>query len=317
MLDLYRLIGQVAAVDSSVLITGESGTGKELVARTIHYNSARAARPVVAINCGAIPEELLESELFGHMKGSFTGAIAAKVGLMEVAQGGTVFLDEVAEMSPALQVKLLRFLQDHSIRRVGGTEDLEVDLRIMAATNKDLTQMTREGAFREDLYYRLNVIPVEIPPLRDRWEDIPLLARNFLDLFASKAGRQALGIAPEAMEILMAHTWPGNVRELENVMERAVALTTGREVLAEQLPVALSHPAAPDVFRTEVPAEGLDFEKAVAEFEQALLRDALEKADWVQTRAAQLLGINFRSFRYRMKKYGLTRQPPDREHGGA
>jgi len=318
MVELYKLISRVALVDSSILITGESGTGKELVARTIHYNSPRADKPFVAINCGAIPEELLESELFGHVKGSFTGAIAHKAGLVEVAGGGTVFLDEVAEMSPGLQVKLLRFLQDHRFRRVGGTEDIEVDIRTIAATNKDPIQIIRTGAFREDLYYRLNVISIEMPPLRERREDIPLLAANFLSVFAARAGRNAMRIAPDAMEILTAHAWPGNVRELENVMERAVALAVTDEVHPENLPPNVMQPTAASHPQTwEVPPEGLNLEEVIAQIEQALLKDALAKADGVQTRAAQLLGINFRSFRYRARKYGLDRQVRDRDHGAA
>ncbi|OGB94190.1 MAG: Fis family transcriptional regulator [candidate division NC10 bacterium RBG_16_65_8] len=318
MVELYKLISRVALVDSSILITGESGTGKELVARTIHYNSPRGDKPFVAINCGAIPEELLESELFGHVKGSFTGAIAHKVGLFEVAVGGTVFLDEVAEMSPGLQVKLLRFLQDHIFRRVGGTEDIEVDIRTIAATNKDPAQVIRAGAFREDLYYRLNVISIEMPPLRDRREDIPLLAANFLSLFAARGGRNAMCIAPETMEILTAYAWPGNVRELENVMERAVALAATDEVHPDNLPPNLMQPTAPPLPQTwEVPPEGLNLEQVIADIEQALLKNALTKADGVQTRAAQLLGINFRSFRYRARKYGLDRHVRDRDHGPA
>lgn len=316
MVELYKLISRVAQVDSSILITGESGTGKELVARTIHYNSPRGDKPFVAINCGAIPEELLESELFGHVKGSFTGAIANKTGLLEVATGGTVFLDEVAEMSPGLQVKLLRFLQDHKFRRVGGTEDIEVDIRTIAATNKDPAQVIRAGAFREDLYYRLNVISIEMPPLRERREDIPLLAANFLGLFAARAGRNAMRIAPEAMKVLMAHAWPGNVRELENVMERAVALAGTDEVRPDNLPPTVMQPtASPPSHTWEVPPEGLNLEQVIADIEQALLKDALAKADGVQTRAAQLLGINFRSFRYRARKYGLDRHVRDRDHG--
>jgi two-component system response regulator PilR (NtrC family) len=315
MVELYKVISRVAAVDSTVLITGESGTGKELVARTIHYHSPRSARPFVAINCGAIPEQLLESELFGHMKGSFTGAIANKAGLLEMARGGSVLLDEVAEMSPMLQVKLLRFLQDHIFRRVGGTEDIEVDVRILAATNKNPHQLIQQGLFREDLYYRLNVISVEIPPLRERREDIPLMAQSFLELFAARAGRTGMGIAPEAMRVLTSYGWPGNVRELENVLERAVALTTTDEVQVESLPPAISQPPLPPAApRVEVPAEGLDMEQVVADLEKSLMRDALEKAGWVQTKAAQLLGINFRSFRYRAKKYGLDRQIRDRNH---
>jgi len=315
MVELYKLISRVATVDSTVLITGESGTGKELVARTIHYHSPRSARPFVAINCGAIPEQLLESELFGHMKGSFTGAIANKAGLLEVARGGSVLLDEVAEMSPMLQVKLLRFLQDHIFRRVGGTEDIEVDVRILAATNKHLAHLIQQGLFREDLFYRLNVISVEIPPLRDRREDIPLLAQNFLDLFGARAGRTGMRIAPEAMQRLTAYGWPGNVRELENVLERAVALTMTDEVQDESLPPVITQPTLPPASpRVEVPAEGLDMEQVVADLEKSLMRDALEKAGWVQTKAAELLGINFRSFRYRAKKYGLDRQIRDRNH---
>jgi len=315
MVELYKLISRVATVDSTVLITGESGTGKELVARTIHYHSPRSARPFVAINCGAIPEQLLESELFGHMKGSFTGAIANKAGLLEVARGGSVLLDEVAEMSPMLQVKLLRFLQDHIFRRVGGTEDIEVDVRILAATNKHLAHLIQQGLFREDLFYRLNVISVEIPPLRDRREDIPLLAQSFLDLFAARAGRTGMQIAPEAMQRLTAYGWPGNVRELENVLERAVALTMADEVQDESLPPVITQPTLPPATpRVEVPAEGLDMEQVVADLEMSLMRDALEKTGWVQTKAAELLGINFRSFRYRAKKYGLDRQIRDRNH---
>ncbi len=315
MVELYALIGRVAAVNSAVLISGESGTGKEMVARTTHYNSPRSSRPFVPINCGAIPEQLLESELFGHVKGSFTGAVTSKAGLLEMAQGGTVFLDEVAEMSPMLQVKLLRFLQDHIFRPVGGTEDIEVDVRIMAATNKNLTQMMQQGTFREDLFYRLNVISVELPPLRDRWEDIPLLARNFLELFAARAGRPVMGIAPEAMEILMAYSWPGNVRELENVIERAVALATADEVRVDDLPASVRRPPPPPGLpRVEVPPEGLNLEQVVADLERNLMQDALQKSGGVQTKAAQLLGINFRSFRYRAKKYGLDRQARDRNH---
>ncbi len=316
MVELYKLISRVATVDSTILIIGESGTGKELVARTIHYNSPRSAKPFVAINCGAIPEQLLESELFGHLKGSFTGAIANKAGLLEIAQGGTVFLDEVAEMSPALQVKLLRFLQDHCFRRVGGTEDIEVDVRMVAATNKDPGQLMQAGTFREDLFYRLNVISVEIPPLRERQEDIPLLASHFLAYFAARATRPPMGITSEAMQVLTRYAWPGNVRELENVMERAIALAASNEVRIESLPASLLQPASSTAApRWEVPPGGLNLEEVVADLEQTLMQDALQKANGVQTRAAQLLGINFRSFRYRAKKYGLDRSKSDRNHG--
>jgi two-component system response regulator PilR (NtrC family) len=316
MVALYKLISRVSAVDSMVLITGESGTGKELVARTIHYNSPRSNKPFLAINCGALTEELLESELFGHVRGSFTGAIAHKAGLFEVATGGTVFLDEVAEMSPRLQVKLLRFLQDHAVRRVGGTEDIEVDVRIIAATNQDLQQLIQSGGFREDLYYRLNVISLEMPPLRDRREDIPLLAASFLAYFAARAGRPLLRLSTDTVDLLTAYSWPGNVRQLENVIERAAALATSDDLGPANLPPELlaPPPEAPAPPR-EIPPEGIDLEKAVADFEMALMRDALEKAEWVQTRAAELLGLNLRAFRYRAKKYGLDRLIRDRNHG--
>ena len=318
MVELYKLISRVAQVDSTVLITGESGTGKELVARTIHYNSPRNAKPFLAINCGALSEELLESELFGHVKGSFTGAIASKVGLLEAAGGGSVFLDEVAEMSPRLQVKLLRFLQDHILRRVGGTEDLEVDVRIVAATNRDLKSLILSGAFREDLFYRLNVILVEMPTLRERREDLPLLAGHFLAVYGARAGRPGLRLSEAAMEVLMAHRWPGNVRELENVIERAAALAGEDEIRPENLPPELLESLAEaPAAAPEVPPGGMNLEQAVAELELALMRDALEKSEWVQTRAAELLGLNFRAFRYRAKKYGLDVLIRDRAHGDA
>jgi two-component system response regulator PilR (NtrC family) len=316
MVALYKLISRVSAVDSMVLITGESGTGKELVARTIHYNSPRSDKPFLAINCGALSEELLESELFGHVRGSFTGAVAHKTGLFEAATGGTVFLDEVAEMSPRLQVKLLRFLQDHAVRRVGGTEDIEVDVRIIAATNQDLQQLIQTGAFREDLYYRLNVIALEMPPLRDRREDIPLLAASFLGYYGARAGRPALRLAADAMELLTAYAWPGNVRQLENVIERAAALATSDDLGPANLPPELlAPPSQAAVPPREIPPGGMDLEKAVADFELALMRDALEKAEWIQTRAAELLSLNLRAFRYRAKKYGLDRLIRDRNHG--
>ncbi|MCZ6550650.1 MAG: sigma-54 dependent transcriptional regulator, partial [candidate division NC10 bacterium] len=220
MIELYKLISKVAAVSGTVLITGESGTGKELVARTIHRNSDRATKPFLAVSCGAIPEALLESELFGHVKGAFTGAVAAKAGLFEVADGGTIFLDEIAETSPAIQVKLLRVLQERIFRRVGGTDDIEVDVRVIAATHQELQELIQKGQFREDLYYRLNVIPVHLAPLRERREDIPLLAMNFLAKYSEETKRPIRGVAPEAMELFLRYDWPGNVRELENAIER-------------------------------------------------------------------------------------------------
>jgi len=308
MLALYELMEKVAGISSTVLITGESGTGKELVARAIHYNGPRADRPFVAINCGAIPEQLLESELFGHVKGSFTGAVSNKAGLFEVANGGTLFLDEVAETSPAIQVKLLRVLQDRAFRRVGGTEDIKVDVRLVAATNKDLKEAIQEGRFREDLYYRLSVIPIHVPSLRERREDIPALVLHFLKKYGKENHREGIGISPEAMEILERYPWPGNVRELENVIERAVALESLDILTPNSLPEELRRAGAEagEAQKMELPPEGVDLEDVVANLERDLILSALERAGWVQTRAAQMLGINFRSFRYRLKKHGIN-----------
>jgi len=315
MIELYKLISRVAGLDSTILITGESGTGKELVARTVHYASPRSDRSFLAINCGAIPEQLLESELFGHVKGSFTGAVSHKAGLFEVANRGTVLLDEIAEMSPGLQVKLLRFLQWRTVRRVGGTEDLEVDVRLIAATNRDLAKAIVDGAFREDLFYRLNVIPIPLPPLRERTEDIPLLANSLLAQCVLHQRRGPTSISPEAMEILMRHRWPGNVRELENVIERAVALETSDQLTAMSLPVEIRE--APDqgerLGRASIPfpKEGIDLDVTVATIEKGLMRQALERSGWVQKRAADLLKISFRSFRHKAKKYGITKAGRD------
>ncbi len=311
MIELYKLISRVAGLDSTILITGESGTGKELVARTIHYASPRADNAFLAINCCAIPEQLLESELFGHVKGSFTGAVSHKVGLFEVANRGTVLLDEIAEMSPGLQVKLLRFLQWRTFRRVGGTEDLEVDVRLIAATNKDLAKAIVDGAFREDLFYRLNVIPIPLPPLRERTEDIPLLANSLLAQCVLHQRRGPASISPEAMEILMRHRWPGNVRELENVLERAVAFETSDQLSPESLSVEIRE-ANDRGQRSEhvavaLPPEGIDLDVTVATIEKDLMLQALERSGWVQSRAAELLNLTFRAFRYKAKKYGISK----------
>ena len=311
MIELYKLISKVSDVDSTVLITGESGTGKTLVARIIHGHSARAERPFLAINCGAIPAELLESELFGHMKGAFTGAVAQKAGLFEVARGGTVFLDEVAEMSLALQVKMLQVLQERILRRVGGTEDIEVDVRVIAATNSDPLQQVARGQFREDLFYRLNVIPVHLPPLRERREDIPLIASTLLAQYRARAGRGPSAIAPEAMRLLEDYAWPGNVRELENVVERAVALEAGATLTPDSLPEEVRlrrderRPSSP---AAALPPDGLDLDETLQTLERRLLVEALERSGWVQTRAAEILRISFRSFRHRLKKYRLGAQ---------
>ncbi len=319
MIELYKLISKVATVTGTVLITGESGTGKELVARTIHENSDRASAPFLAISCGAIPESLLESELFGHVKGAFTGAVVAKAGLFEVANGGTVLLDEIAETSLAIQVKLLRVMQERVFRRVGGTEDIEVDVRVIAATHQDLKELIRKEQFREDLYYRLNVIPIRIPSLRERREDIPLLAMNFLAKYTQENRRPIRGIAPEAMELLLRYPWPGNVRELENAIERAVALGTESVLTVENLPetvrarpeasdseeksAASSLPSAVSEFTPS--SEKLDLDRVVSKVERDLILEALRQAGGVQKKAAQLVGLSFESFRYRMKKYGI------------
>jgi len=326
MVEVYKVISKVANVAGTVLITGESGTGKELVARTLHRHSDRAAKPFMAINCGAIPEQLLESELFGHVKGAFTGAVVNKAGLFEVAHGGTLLLDEVAEMSLALQVKLLRVLQDRLFRRVGGTEDIGVDVRVIAATNKHLPDLIRKGTFREDLFYRLNVIPIHLPSLRERPEDIPLLVEGFVTRFCQQNRRPAKPVSEEAMALLARYSWPGNVRELENALERAIALEQSDVLTAASLPEEIrawqpteATPAAALAPPT-IPPEGLNLEDVVSQVERKLLLEALEKAGGVQTKAAQILGINFRSFRYRLKKYGLERPrggpaPADRAAG--
>ena len=311
MIELYKLISRVAGLDSTILITGESGTGKELVARTIHYASPRADNSFLAINCGAIPEQLLESELFGHVKGSFTGAVSHKAGLFEVANRGTVLLDEIAEMSPGLQVKLLRFLQWRTFRRVGGTEDLEVDVRLIAATNKDLAKAIADGTFREDLFYRLNVIPIPLPPLRERTEDIPLLTNSLLAQCVLHQRRGPASISQEAMEILVRYHWPGNVRELENVIERAVALETSDQLTPASIPMQVRTESQGGgqqrLWTFTLPPEGIDLENTVSQIEKDLMLQALERSGWVQSRAAELLNLTFRAFRYKVKKYGISK----------
>jgi two-component system response regulator PilR (NtrC family) len=307
MLEVFKMIETVARTNSTILLTGESGTGKGLVAQAIHFNSLRRDKPMVSLNCGAMPEALLESELFGHMRGAFTGADANKKGLLEVAEKGTIFLDEIGEMSPVMQVKLLRVLQERRFRRVGGLEELQADIRVIAATNQDLTKAVAEARFREDLYYRINVIPITLPPLRDRREDIPLIAEHFLAKYAEQMEKPLTNIAHAAMELLMQHDWPGNIRELENVLERAVALETTPAILPESLPPSIrgivprngSQP--PDA----LPEGGFDLEAHVKEIERGYIAQALQRADGVQVRAAELLGMSFRSFRYYVKKYNL------------
>jgi two-component system response regulator PilR (NtrC family) len=311
MQKVLDLVHKVADSNSNILIFGESGTGKELIARAIHFNSRRKEKPFVTVNCSALPETLLESELFGHMRGSFTGAVANKEGLFEVAHEGTLFLDEIGETSLAIQVKLLRVLQEREFRRIGGTKDVKVDVRIIAATNKDLEKAVTQGTFREDLYYRLDVIPVYLPPLRARLDDIPLLAEHFLQKFSQKLGKSIRGITPEAVSLLMVQEWKGNVRELENVMERAVALATGDRITPQLLQECLQRPTSPrEVLPTELPSEGVDLENIIGNMEKDLLLKALQRSKGIKKEAARLLGLNFRSFRYRLEKYGITKGDP-------
>jgi two-component system response regulator PilR (NtrC family) len=298
---VFRLIETVAPTNSTILITGESGTGKELVARAIHFNSLRKDRPFVAVNCAALPETLLESELFGHVKGAFTDATTNKKGLLEVADKGTAFLDEIADMTPLMQVKLLRVLQERRFRRLGGTDEIAADIRIIAATNRDLGRLVAEGKFREDLYYRINVIPVHLPPLRERPEDIPLLAEHFVAKFSRQMDKPITGLSRAALRLLQAYHWPGNVRELENAIERAVALERGSTIAAESLQLGALAPV-----RVEpLPESGFDLERHVQEIEREYIQEALRRAGGVKVKAADLLGMSFRSFRYYMKKYNL------------
>jgi two-component system response regulator PilR (NtrC family) len=306
MLEVFKMVETVARTSSTILLTGESGTGKGMVAQAIHYHSLRREKPLVALNCGAMPETLLESELFGHMRGAFTGAETNKKGLLEVAEKGTIFLDEIGEMSAVMQVKLLRVLQERRFRRVGGLEELQADIRVIAATNQDLGKAVADGRFREDLYYRINVIPIVLPPLRERREDIPLLAEHFLAKYADQMEKSITGIANSAMDLLMRHDWPGNIRELENVIERAVALESSPTVLPESLPPSVRGVAARSGASADLlPDGGFDLEAHVKEIERGYIAQALQRAGGVQVRAAELLGMSFRSFRYYVKKYNL------------
>jgi two-component system response regulator PilR (NtrC family) len=312
MLRVFELVDTIAPTGSTVLITGESGTGKELIARAIHVRSPRAERPFVAVNCGALTETLLDSELFGHVRGAFTGADSNKKGLIEVADKGTIFLDEIGEMSPMLQVKVLRVLQDRRYRRVGGTDEIDADIRIIAATNRDLAKMVTDGQFREDLFYRINVIPVRMPPLRERTGDIPQLAEHFVGKFAAQMKKDITGITPAAMVGLAKYAWPGNVRELENAMERAVALERTGEIQVESLPdsvtggePSVSALVASAAASSALPDHGFDLEQHVQDLEREYIAEALRRSNGVKVKAAELLGMSFRSFRYYMKKYNL------------
>jgi DNA-binding NtrC family response regulator len=305
LVEIFKIIGRVAERKSTVLITGESGTGKELVARAIHAHSARRARPLVSINCGALTETLLESELFGHVKGSFTGAVSDKKGLFEAADGGTLLLDEIGETSKAVQVKLLRVLQEEKVRRVGDIRDIPVDVRIIAATNQNLAALIREGTFREDLYFRLNVIPIQLPPLRERVEDLPKLVLYFVGKYGAQSGR-SIEVRPEALAALAGYPWPGNVRELENVVERVIAMNPGDAITAESLPDfvrAGGQPVGGAI--PDFPPGGINLEEAVNEFEKQYIVKALRLAGGRRAEAVRLLGLTDRTLRYRLDKYGL------------
>jgi two-component system response regulator PilR (NtrC family) len=302
---VFDLIRKIAGAKTSVLITGESGTGKELVARALHGEGARAHGPFVAVNCGAIPETLIESELFGHLKGAFTGATGAKEGLFAAAEGGTLFLDEIAELPLAMQVKLLRALQERKVKPVGGTEERPVDVRVVAATNRDLEAEVASGGFRQDLYYRLNVIQVHLPPLRQRREDIPLLVEHFVRRYAAELGKRVTGVSPEALAALARYDYPGNVRELENIVERAVTLETGSVIGRDALP-ELGRLAAAPAAPVELPSAGVDLDALLADYERDLVGKALRQSGGVRREAARILGITFRSLRYRLAKLGLA-----------
>lgn len=296
MQDVFRLIKDIAPLDITVLITGETGTGKELVARAIHYNSARANGPFVAVNCAAIPENLLESELFGYEKGAFTGAVKRKKGKIELAEGGTLFLDEIGDMPSELQAKLLRFLEDRTFERLGGEQTIKANVRIVAATNHDLTLDIKEKRFREDLYFRLNTITIYLPPLRKRWEDVPLLVEHFIQAYNESFKKNIKGISPEALSLLIQQEWPGNVRELKHVIARAVALCRGEMITPKDLALETKEALGEEIY---------DLNRILERHEKAAIRKALMQTGYNKTKAAQLLGISLRSLQYKIKKYGL------------
>lgn len=305
---IFDLVKRVSQTPTNVLVTGESGTGKEVVAKAIHFNGPLKDKPFVTINCGAIPENLMESEMFGHKKGSFTGAVVDKAGLFEVADSGTLFLDEVGELPLTIQVKLLRAIQERVIRRVGATDDMKVDVRIIAATNRNLEEMVQKSTFRQDLYYRLNVINIKTPGLRERRDDIPLLANHFLKKYNERMNKNIGGISTEAMEILKKYDYPGNVRELENLIERTVALEGGSMILPESLPPMVNTTSGRKMASSneiEIGDDGVDLEKVMGQIEKELLIKAIHSAGGVKKRAAKLLHISFRSMRYRIEKYNL------------
>ncbi len=305
---VFEMVRRVSSTPTNILVTGESGTGKEMIAKAIHYNGPLKEKPFIPVNCGAIPESLMESEMFGHKKGSFTGAVVDKVGLFEAADGGTIFLDEVGELPLSIQVKLLRAIQERVIRRVGAVDDLHVNVRIIAATNRDLEVMVSEGSFRQDLFYRLNVINIVAPALRERADDIPTLAAHFLKKYNDRLGKNITTISTEAMDLLKKYDYPGNVRELENMIERTVALESGSTILPESLPPFVNTPTGRKMASSheiQITDEGIDLDKVIGHIEKELLVKAIHAAGGVKKRAARLLGITFRSMRYRFEKYGL------------
>ena len=299
MLEVFSLVRRVASSEATVLIRGESGTGKELIAKAIHYASPRASGPLVKVNCAALPETLLESELFGHVKGAFTGALANRKGRFEVASGGTIFLDEIGDLPAHLQAKLLRVLQEREFERVGSSQPIPVDVRILAATHRDLEGLLKSGQFRDDFYYRLNVVTIVLPPLRERRQDLPLLMDHMLRVFAEKNGKKIRGFTPEAREALLRYDYPGNIRELENIIERASVITRNDVIGRADLPISIQEPEAEDN------SNNTDLSVVVERLERRLIKEALARSGGVQTRAAEHLGITERNLRYKLKKYGF------------
>lgn len=308
MHNIFSLIKRVSQTPTNILVTGESGTGKEMIAKAIHYNGLLKEKPFITVNCGAIPESLMESEMFGHKKGSFTGAIVDKTGLFEAANGGTLFLDEIGELPLSIQVKLLRAIQERIIRRVGAVEDTSIDVRIIAATNRDLSEMVDQKTFRQDLYYRLNVINIESPSLRERKDDIPILIQHFIKKYNHKLGKSVQSISKEALDVLMSYNYPGNIRELENLIERTIALEAGAAILPESLPPMINSGNQKRLVSSkdiEVTSDGIELDKIIGQIEKELLVKAIHVSNGVKKRAARLLNISFRSMRYRVEKYNL------------
>jgi DNA-binding NtrC family response regulator len=305
MKEIFRFVKQTADKKATVLISGESGTGKELVARAIHQNSPRRHKPFIAINCAAIPETLLESELFGFEKGAFTSASERKIGRVELADQGTLFLDEVAELSLNTQAKILRFLQEREFTRIGGSHTIKVDVRLISATNRNLEKALIEGKLREDFYYRINIIPLVIPPLRERKGDVPLLVRHFIEKVNARENKGVQGISPEALEMLVAYHWPGNVRELENVIDRAVTLLDRDTIAVEHLPLHIRELSKTGMIKNQIVSGRMTFAEAEEQFEKTIILDVLEKTDYNQSRAAALLGISRRILKYKMDKFGI------------